>query len=182
LLLDQLHAVPGPGRVVALLDQQPWLLARRPAAFHAHQRPSAVKLAAVEPELEMALAIVAARVAARLPGAAVPEHDRSGAILFLRDDSFELAVFERMILDMNCEPLVRRIEAWALRDRPALERPVELEPEVVVHATSRMLLDYKAQSVRGAARFPSARLGRLAEIALVAVLLQAHEEPRLRAA
>jgi len=46
---------------------------------------------------------------------------------------------------MDREPLVGRIEAGALRYRPALERAVELEPEVVMQTGRVVLLDQIAQ-------------------------------------
>jgi hypothetical protein len=50
-----------------------------------------------------------------------------------------------MVFDMNSEPFVGRIETGAFRDRPALERAVELEPEVVMQTGRVVLLDQIAQ-------------------------------------
>ena len=48
-----------------------------------------------------------------LPIAAVPQHDRSAAILTLGDRPLEVAIIERMVLDLDRQPLVRRIERWS---------------------------------------------------------------------
>ena len=97
-----------PRRVVLLLDQQPRLLALAGAAVHAHQRPAAVQLLAVEAELELAGAVAGARVADRLPGAVVPDDHLARAVLALRDRSLEAAVVDRVVLDVHRHPLVGR--------------------------------------------------------------------------
>ena len=76
------------------------------AAAAAHQHPAAVELLAVELELEVALRVALRRIVLRHPGAAVPQHHRARAVLLRRDHAFEVAVFERMVLDMHREPLV----------------------------------------------------------------------------
>jgi hypothetical protein len=86
------------GLVVALLDEKPvlaLLLATRP---HADQRPGTAHSLAVEPEGQLALLQGFVRIADRLPGAAIPEHDGAAAIFPLRDGPLEIAVLERVIL------------------------------------------------------------------------------------
>ena len=68
---------------------------------HAHQHPLALEPLAVEDELELALLQRRVGVADRLPGALVPEHHGAAAILALRDRAFEVAVVERMVLDVR---------------------------------------------------------------------------------
>ena len=70
--------------------------------------PAAVQLLAVELEFEMALREALVRIADRLPTAAIPDDHRAAAILALRDRAFEIAVFERVILDMHRQTLL----AW----------------------------------------------------------------------
>src|SRR6185437_6679251 len=77
----------------------------------------------------------------RLPGAAIPQHHRAAAILPLRNDAFELAVFERVILDMHREAFYLGVEARPLGDRPTLEHAVELEAEIVMEPGRVVLLD-----------------------------------------
>ena len=60
------------------------------------------------------------RIAHRLPGALVPQHHRAAAVLALGDRALELAVVERMVLDVHGEALVGRIGRGPLGDRPAL--------------------------------------------------------------
>ena len=58
----------------------------------------------------MPFGIAFARIASRNPVAAIPFDHRSGAILILRNHSFEITVFERMIFHMNREAFVAGIE------------------------------------------------------------------------
>src|SRR5215472_16954450 len=99
-------ASPLPGGV-ALLDQEPVLtLAAGMAPAHPHQGPFAVQFLPVQLEFERALFVGLLGIGIeRRPAAAIPDHRGAGAILALGDDSFEAAIFERMVLDMNREPL-----------------------------------------------------------------------------
>ena len=58
-------------------------------------------------------------VALGQPEAAIPQHDGAAAILALGDRALEVAVVERMVLDLDGEALVVRIERRALGHRPA---------------------------------------------------------------
>ena len=121
VLFDQRGLAPRLGNVVALLDQEPVLvpLLRRLAA-HPYKRPMAMQFFPIEPEFERALAVGRLGIGDfRGPGTAVPQQDGAAAILALRDDALEAAIIERMVLDMDREPLFARIEARPLRDRPA---------------------------------------------------------------
>src|SRR5258706_4698857 len=113
-VLGNLRLAPELCEVVGLLDEEPAVLAVGSAAT-AHQVPSATELVALEIELEVAFAVTLFRIDLRDPGAAVPYHDRARTVLFRRDHALEIAVFERMILDVHGEALVVRIEARALR-------------------------------------------------------------------
>ena len=77
----------------------------------------------------------------RLPGASVPDHDRAAAVFALRDHALERGVVERMILDLNGQRLHRWVEAGPLRHRPAFERAVVLQAEVVVQPAGGVLLN-----------------------------------------
>ena len=76
-----------------------------------------------------------------LVGAAVPDLDRAGAVVALRDLARERRVVERVILDVHRERALARLEGDALRHRPRGERAVPLEPEVVVEAPRVVALD-----------------------------------------
>jgi signal transduction histidine kinase len=84
----------------------------------------------------------------RRPHAPVPEQHLACAVLLLRNDALEFAVFERVVLGLHREALVRRVEARALRHRPALQRPVELEAEVVMQPRRGVTLNVVAQRAR----------------------------------
>ena len=175
---------------IALLDEEPVLtLLRRRLAAHPHEGPSAVQLLALEGEFHRAAAVRCRGVALLgAPGAAVPQHDGAAAVLTLRDDAFEAAVFERVILDMHRQALLAGIEARPFRDRPALEHAVELEAKIVMQAPRRMLLDDEAQGRGGrlrraragcrTARLPALRRTRWfrgsLEVALAPILLETH--------
>src|SRR5205814_3544308 len=107
------------------------LIPRRPAA-NLHEAPPAVQLLALERERESAFLHAGARVVDRLPGPVVPHDDAAPAVLAFRNHAFEVRVLDGMVLGLHREALLARIEARALRHRPALERPVELETEVVM--------------------------------------------------
>src|SRR5262245_4374480 len=83
LLLDDGGAAIGAREVVLFLDEEPGLAFAVAvlAAADAHEVPRAVELLAVQLELEPALAVALVRVGLRHPDAAVPEHDRAGAVL-----------------------------------------------------------------------------------------------------
>ena len=92
------------------------------------------------------------------PEAAVPQHDRAAAVLALGDRAFEVAVVERVVLDLDRQPLVGGVERRALGHRPGLEHAVVLEAEIVVQAGGGMLLDDEAR-VFGARRTLALPLG-----------------------
>src|SRR5262249_54153032 len=82
------------------------------------------------------------------PVAAVPELHRAAAVLIVGDGAFEVAVVERMILDLDGEPLDRGIDRRALGHGPRLERTIELQAEVVMQARRVVALDDVAQLLR----------------------------------
>ena len=111
-----------------------------------------------------------------LVGAAIPDLDRARAVVPLRDLALEAGVVERVILDVDGEMLRSRLERDALRNRPARQRPVALEPEVVVEASRIMALDDEDRLLRIVARRPrflsGERLGSGVRIAFPAVLTE----------
>ena len=164
-------------RRVALLDQQPVLaVAAAMLAGHLHQCPSAMQFLAVEREFEIALGIGGFRVGIeRGPDAAIPDQRGAGAVLPARNDALEPAIFERVVFDMNRQALLARIEARPFRHRPALQHPVEFEPEIVMQPARRMLLDDKGQGPsRALRRRRAGRLGGFREIAFASVFAERH--------
>ena len=63
--------------------------------------------------------------------------------------AFEIAVIERMVFDLDREPLVTRIERRTFGDRPGFEDAVELEPQIVMQPRRVVLLDHKAKMLGG---------------------------------
>src|SRR5437868_11613709 len=126
-------------------------------------------------------------VLARLgnPPPLVPQHHRPATIFALGDRAFEAAVVERMVLGAHREALLVGIEAGPLRNCPALEHSVELEPEVPVQPRGIVLLDDEA--VAFALEPAAARFLRLREVALLVIGLDIerhaprHSYPLLRA-
>ena len=180
--------VDGAGPLVLVLDQQPRLavLGRllagppRPPALGAHEHPGAFQLEAVERHLEIALGQRRVDVVdLRRPGAAIPQHHHAGAVA-LRDHALELAVLDRVILDVHRQPLVGGVDGRALRHRPRQQHAVVLDAEVVVQRGGQVLLD--AEEARLAALglprpdhgVVAGGLRRAAEVALLAIRLERH--------
>src|SRR5262249_49813154 len=143
------------------------------ARAHAHQVPATLQLVARERELELALREAGARVADRLPGAAVPDHDRAAPILSFGDHALEARVLERVVLHLDRHATLRGVEARPLGHGPALQHAIELEPEVVVHAPRGVLLHHEREAGCALlAHRAACGFGRAREIALAAVLAQ----------
>ena len=80
---------------------------------------------------------------------------------------FELAVVERVILDVHRQALGLRIERRPLRHRPRQQHAVVLEPEVVVQVAGEMLLHAEEPLAPLSPGLTIAGgLGRLGEVAL----------------
>src|SRR5262249_24102742 len=107
------------------------------------------------------------------PAPGAPHPPRPPAVLALGNGALEAAVFERMILHLHGEALVGGVEARALGHRPALERAVELEPEIVMEMAGCVLLDHEGQIRRSAPAGPrtlARGLRRGLEVPLAAIL------------
>ena len=183
--------VDGAGPLVLVLDQQPRLavLGRllagppRPPALGAHEHPGAFQLEAVERHLEIALGQRRVDVVdLGRPRAAIPQHHHAGAVA-LRDHALELAVLDRVILDVHRQPLVGGVDRRALRHRPRQQHAVVLDAEVVVQRGGEVFLH--AEEARLAAlglprpdhRVVAGGLRRAAEVALLAIGLERHSAP-----
>ena len=168
------------GEFVAVLDQEPvGALAAVAVALHPHQHPAAVQLVAMQREFQVAL-LEAALGIIGFPDAAIPQHDGAAAILVVRDGAFEIAVVQRVILDLDRQPLVVRIERGSSRHRPGFEDAVELQPQIVMQPGRVMLLDHEPPLFGRRDLDVAGGLRRLAEIALLPVraeLLQRQPQP-----
>src|SRR5215831_15053810 len=166
------------GLCVSLLDEKPAALVATalPPGADLDECPASMELLAIQRELQRACAIGLVRVADRLPGAAIPDKHSAAAVLALGDDALEVAVLDRVILDVHGQPLVRGIEARPLGDRPALENAFELEPKIVVEPRGGVLLNHeRARRRAGLVRHLTRRLGCFLEIALATILVKPHE-------
>src|SRR5262249_42563711 len=86
-----------------------------------------------------------------------------------RDRTFEVAIIERMVLDLDREPLVMRVERGPPRHRPGLEHAVEFEPQIIMQSGRGVFLDDEAAVLRERNRGVARGLRRLVEIPLLAV-------------
>ena len=109
----------------------------------------------------------------------VPDLDRPRAVLAGGDLALERRVLERVVLDVDGQAPAARLERDPLGDGPAGERAPQLEPEVVVQPSRRVLLDDEDGRV---AAFPGAeRLGRALRIALPPILAELPRGAQIRA-
>ncbi len=83
------------------------------------------------------------RIFERHPCALVPHDYRSRPVIPLGNDALEVAVFYRMVLGVNRQALVLRIGRRPTWNGPRHQDSVHLQPEVVVRATSGVLLHDK---------------------------------------
>ena len=121
---------------VALLDEQPVLL----ALLDLHERPLAVELVAAQLEEELALLESFAPILERDPLAAVPHDHAARAVVALGDDPLEVAVLERVILDLHGEALVVHVVRRALGHRPRPEDAVHLQAQVEMQTAGGVLV------------------------------------------
>ena len=130
-----------------------------------HQCPGPVETLAFETDGQTAVLLLLDE----LIGAVVPDLDASRTVLTCGDLTLEGRVVEWMVLDMDGEGLLPGLERNALRDRPACEGAVALEPEVVVQSARVVTLDDEDRLLR---LFPlfTERLRRLLRIPLPLVL------------
>ena len=152
-------------RQVVFLEQQPVLLAGFAGLrLQPRQHPAAIELFAGEAKLERTGLQAFLDIVHRRPDAGVPDDHRPAAILALGDHALEVDIFERVVLGLDGEPLVGRIERRPLRHRPALQHVADLEPQIVVVGGRVMLVD--DETVAAVAGGAPGRLACFGEIAL----------------
>jgi hypothetical protein len=105
-----------------------------------------------------------------LVGAGVPDLHRARAVLALRDVPLEVDVLERVVLGVDRLAVLLRVLRDPVRDRPAREHAVALEPQVPVEAAGVVLLDDEARQLRLRLALAPSRLLRLLEVALLLVV------------
>ena len=131
------HVAVGRDVRVPFLNEQPLLL----ALLDFHEGPAALELVAIEIEEQLPLDEPGERILHRRPGAAVPDDDRSRAVVAFGDDPLEVAVFEWVVLDVHGEAFVGGVARRALGHRPRAQHPLHLEPQVPVQPPCGVLVD-----------------------------------------
>ena len=102
---------------------------------------------------------------------AIPDDDVACAVLFFRDDAFEGGVIERMVLDLDRQSFLAKLQRWTFRNRPGLEYPVQFESKIVVQP-ARCVLLHDEQQRPAALDDLRSRFGRACEGALLLVFFQ----------
>jgi hypothetical protein len=137
-----------------------------------NERPGAVEPLAVQPDGEAAVFLLLQQ----LVRAVVPDLDRAGAVVPLRDLALERRVFERVVLDVDGEVLLAGLERHAFRHGPGGEYAVALEAEVVVEPARIVPLHDEDRRLRLPPRTAKGFRGLLAiSLALVLGELRAHD-------
>src|SRR5699024_6783264 len=131
------------------------------------------KLLSLQLEFKVALGKSLFRIANRLPCAIVPQQHRAAAILAFRDGAFEIAIVERVVLDMNGKAFFGWHEAGAARDRPAFQYAIHLKAQIVMQPARIVFLHHEA-FLRAGLAAGSLRLTGAREIALLAIGLERH--------
>src|SRR5439155_17386567 len=152
-------------RLLALLQQQPVLLVA--VEVRRDERPGPLEPLAMQAHRQPAVLLLLDE----LVGAAVPDLDRAGAVLALRDLAFEARVVERVVLDVDGERPLAGVERDALRHGPARERAVTLEAEVVVKPPGVVALDDEDRLLAAFLAL-SEGFGGLLRVALSAIFVQ----------
>jgi hypothetical protein len=162
-----------------MLDQQPiGAFASATVIAHSHQHPFPVQPLALQREFQFPFLQRGSRVnpGLRMPVAAIPQLHGATAVLSLRDRAFEIAVLEWVVLDLDRQALIGRIERRAASDRPGFEYAIEFEPQVVVESARSVFLNDESQPLRRnrprALPARSLRLSCPVEIALGAIARQ----------
>src|SRR5581483_1806582 len=159
--------VPRSGVTFALAHDEPVLLLA--VQMRGNECPRPLEPFAVESHGEPAVLLLLQQVVR----AAVPDLDRSRAVLPLWDLALEAPVVERMILDVHGQRAHARLEGKPLRHGPRRERPVAFEAEVVMQPARVVALDHERR--RTLVRTAGERLLRLLRVAFSPVLVEAHD-------
>ena len=102
-----------------------------------------MQLAAFQFEFQLAGGDGGQRVAVAAPHALVEHQHVAGAVVAFRDLALEAGVRQRVVLHFHREPLLACAQRWSLGHRPALQRAIDFEPEVVVARARVVQLDHE---------------------------------------
>src|SRR5688572_18401898 len=133
-------------RIVPAADQQPFRLrgARLGPSIGPDQDEPAPKLLPLEPDLELACAQRIRRfwlARLRRPPAPVPHDDVATSILPGWDHALEPEVVQRVVLDLDSQPLCRRSERRTAWHGPGRRHAADLEAQVVMESASPITVD-----------------------------------------
>lgn len=158
---------------ILLLDQQPLFLVAAAAHMGAHQGPVAAELLTDQGELELARPIAGVGVVMGLPDAMVPDDHITGAVLPGGDAALEIAIAQRVVLDMHRQAFLCGVQARALGHRPAFQAAAQFQAKVVMQVARIVLLDHETQGRGGLdGGFVRRRLRGDREVALALVFTQ----------
>jgi hypothetical protein len=77
-------------------------------------------------------------------GPAVPDSYHPRSVFSFWNDSFEIGVFDGMILYEYGQPLIGRIHGWTPGNRPGTQSPFYLQPKIIMEVGGIMLVHNKA--------------------------------------
>src|SRR5688572_20363970 len=137
--------------------------------------PAPAQLFAGKNKREVALLQPRVRVAYRSPRPSIPDEDAAASVFAFGNNAFEVGVFDRVIFRLRRQPAFARHQARPLRNSPALQDAIELEPEIVVERSGGVLLNYEAEDLAvGSSVAVPGGLGAFLEITFSAVFVEAH--------
>ena len=92
-------------------------------------------------------------VLSRLPqlkdvSALVPDLDSPSPIFSLRNGSFEVEIAQRVVGHLHRQSLDSRLCRRTLWHSPALQYPIQLQPEIPMESSRVMLLNHEAEATR----------------------------------
>ena len=161
------------GVFVIALDQQPLRLATA-LLRGAHQLPPAMEFFSMQREIDLALGHGFERIASGTPDAMIKDVDVAGAIVAGRNVAFEGRVTQRMIFDLDRQPLLSDTQRRTFRHRPALQNALHLQAEVVVPRARMVQLHHEDGTFAALVRHRIGRLRGVDETPLAGVFAQAH--------
>jgi hypothetical protein len=127
-----------------MLDEQPVCPPTTVAVVvHPDEDKAAMQLFAIQRELEVAFLkrLLRRFLSFRLPVAAIPKHHGTTAVLAFGDRPLEVTIIERMVLDLDCKPLITGIEGRSFGDSPGCKDAVQFEAKVIMKPSGVVLLD-----------------------------------------
>src|SRR5205814_8492355 len=80
--------------------------------------------------------------------ALVPDLDSPSPIICLRNRSLEVEIAQRMVRHLHRQSLDARLCRRTLWHSPALQYPIQLQPEIPVESSRVMLLNHEAKATR----------------------------------